>query len=270
MTDLHTPLLEKIQKVLEADSRVLAAWLEGSIARKEEDDLSDIDLWICVADSDFESFMADREIIASKIGPVLSILYPKTVNQLDELDSFQVLFDDQPITCHLDVDVQKKSRGFVFTEGSLAEECQVLFDRGEIIQHTKPDATALEAERRELAEYILTQFWHRIPQVMILLEREQILAAMDSYRDRLHDLVTLYRILYTPEKIAWGWKDCEADLPKQVVHILEQCTPELTVKSLNKRAIQLVRECEKVARQLHAELHIPLPTQLMKAVNEVV
>ena len=269
MTDIHTPLIQKIQEVLEADSRVCAAWLEGSLARKEDDDLSDIDLWICVEDNAFQEFIDQREIFATKIGPVLSLLYPKTHNQPDDLDSFQVIFHDQPITCHLDVDVQKASRDFVFTKDSAAEEHRMLFDRKKVIQTVDGNAKELQAYLHTLTEFTLTQFWHRLPHVLVLLERENLLAAMASYRERLDDLVTLYRIVYTPEKTDWGFKDIEADLPKDVLHTLEDCTAELSLKSLKKSTRMLAKAVEKQMKLLRKHVHVEFPSSLVDAVNEV-
>lgn len=269
MTDIHTPLITKIQEVLEADSRVRAAWIEGSIARKEDDDLSDIDLWVCVGDDDFEAFMEDREKFAAKIGPVLSVLYPKTPNQPEELDSFQVVFDDQPITCHLDVDVQKASRDFAFTKDSPAEEHIILFDRGHVIRTVKQDTEALQEYLSTLAEVTLMQFWHRITHVLVMVERENLLGAMAAYRVRLRDLVTLYRIMYTPEKADWMWKDIEADLPKDALHTLTECTPELTAKSLTKCTRKLASAVEKQMRPLRKHVQVDVPESLINAVKEV-
>ncbi len=270
MSDLHTTLIEKIQEVLEADRRVCAAWLEGSLARDEDDDLSDIDLWVCVSDDSFQSFIDDREQFAAKIGPVLSVLYPKTPGQPEDIDSFQIIFDDQPITCHLDVDVQKESRHFHFTKGSSAEECRVLFDRGKIVRFKALDEKAVEEYVRPLFEFTMVQFWHRLPQVLVLLERGYFLEATDAFRDRLEDLVTVYRILYTPEKVDWGWKDADAELPDDAIGTIADCTPELSEKSLRKCTLRLAKAFQKQSAVLSKRLGVPLPTALIAAVKEVI
>lgn len=43
-------LLSSLIRQLEADDRVRAAWLAGSLGRGDADDLSDIDLWLAVSD----------------------------------------------------------------------------------------------------------------------------------------------------------------------------------------------------------------------------
>lgn len=49
-------LLQNILAILSADERFVAAWLTGSLARNEEDDLSDLDLSVVVADTFSEQF----------------------------------------------------------------------------------------------------------------------------------------------------------------------------------------------------------------------
>lgn len=269
MTDIHKPLLEKVTEVLDADSRVLAAWLEGSIARKEDDDLSDIDLWIVVRDSDFDSFVAQRERFAAKLGSVISVLYPKTPGQPDELDSFQILFDDFPVTCRLDVDVQKQSRQFRFTTGSAAEECTVLFDKAQVIRSQPFDAQAVEQYTRELFEDTVTRFWHLLPKVLVFVERGNLLSAYDQFRERLHDLVTLQRIVYTPEKADWGWKDIEVDLPKEALTTLESFSPSLSAKPLRKQTRALAEAFDMLSGQISSKRRLPLPKPLIRTVQHI-
>jgi predicted nucleotidyltransferase len=54
-------LLERIIALLENDERVVAAWLGGSLGRKAADDLSDLDLWVVVADQYCQTICTDRQ-----------------------------------------------------------------------------------------------------------------------------------------------------------------------------------------------------------------
>lgn len=51
-------LLEQITATLQADSRFLAAWLGGSFGRGEADEVSDIDLFVVVADAEARALCA--------------------------------------------------------------------------------------------------------------------------------------------------------------------------------------------------------------------
>src|ERR1051326_5812100 len=61
-------LLTRAQHVLDADYRVCAAWLFGSLGRGDEDALSDLDLFVVVADDHLHAISADRQTYAAQLG----------------------------------------------------------------------------------------------------------------------------------------------------------------------------------------------------------
>ena len=70
--------VERIHAVLEADDRVQAAWLTGSLARGDSDDLSDIDLVVVVSDSDLTGIVTNRYDFVAQVGtPVLLLENPQ-------------------------------------------------------------------------------------------------------------------------------------------------------------------------------------------------
>jgi hypothetical protein len=64
-------LLQRIIALLQADDRIVAAWLHGSIGRATHDDWSDIDLWVVVADDHMESIRAERSVFMHQLGDLL-------------------------------------------------------------------------------------------------------------------------------------------------------------------------------------------------------
>jgi len=63
--DERAALLQRAMTLLQEDERVVAAWLIGSEGRGETDELSDIDLWVVVADEHIDVVKARRrEIVA--------------------------------------------------------------------------------------------------------------------------------------------------------------------------------------------------------------
>ena len=63
---------------LEADERVDAAWLFGSLGRDDADELSDVDLFVIVNDTDFDTFVARRyDFLAQVAQPVLILEAPQ-------------------------------------------------------------------------------------------------------------------------------------------------------------------------------------------------
>ncbi|HLK60203.1 MAG TPA: nucleotidyltransferase domain-containing protein [Chthonomonadaceae bacterium] len=60
-------LLERIVRCIQEDKRVVAAWLAGSLGRGEGDDLSDIDIWIVVADNYSRYVIAGRRAFVQRV-----------------------------------------------------------------------------------------------------------------------------------------------------------------------------------------------------------
>jgi hypothetical protein len=75
-TEERDALLARTLRLLEADDRVVAAWLHGSIGRGTHDDWSDIDLWIVVADEHMETVGAEGDTFVRSLGEPLLTLAP--------------------------------------------------------------------------------------------------------------------------------------------------------------------------------------------------
>ena len=67
-------LLQRAQAALQQDNRVSAAWLFGSLGRGDADDLSDIDLFIIVADQHQADMVANRYAYMAQLGEPLLVL----------------------------------------------------------------------------------------------------------------------------------------------------------------------------------------------------
>ena len=67
-------LLHRAIELLQQDGRVVAAWLFGSIGRGEDDGLSDLDLWVVVADEYSRFINAGRREYAAELAPPVLLL----------------------------------------------------------------------------------------------------------------------------------------------------------------------------------------------------
>ncbi|MCX6046378.1 MAG: nucleotidyltransferase domain-containing protein [Chloroflexi bacterium] len=70
----RTALLQRAQAVVMQDARLRAAWLFGSLGRGDADELSDIDLFIIVADEHQDDVVAKRYAYIAQLGEPLLIL----------------------------------------------------------------------------------------------------------------------------------------------------------------------------------------------------
>ncbi len=70
-------LLQQVLRVLQADQRIIAAWLFGSEGRRTSDVFSDLDLWVIVKDESIEMMSAERQSYVAQLDrPVLLLESP--------------------------------------------------------------------------------------------------------------------------------------------------------------------------------------------------
>lgn len=67
-------LLKRAIEAVECSPEIGAAWMFGSLGRGDEDDLSDIDLFLVVADESLDRAIADRYAFMARISPPLLVL----------------------------------------------------------------------------------------------------------------------------------------------------------------------------------------------------
>lgn len=267
MSEQHELIAELKAHLLQEDA-VVAAWLEGSFARNESDDFSDIDLWISVKDNAFDDFIENRERFVAEFGTVVSVLYPKKDIQTDDLDAFQVIYEDRSPYERLDVYVQKQSRQAPFTQDSAAEECEVLFEKEPTISYEPLDKAEAENYARDLFADVVTRFWHRIPRLKALLERNDLLESMRLYMTALEDLIFMERMEHSPEKIDWGYKDVEYDLPEKSMKQLYELMPKLQKKTVQKSLKQLASAFDAQAVHVSHLYNVEYPDALVSYITD--
>ena len=69
MPETAEPFLDRLVEVLQADPRVLAAWLMGSHARGTADRHSDVDVWLVVEPEAKAEFVADWPELSDRVAP---------------------------------------------------------------------------------------------------------------------------------------------------------------------------------------------------------
>ena len=68
-------VLVRLLDAVEADPRIRALRLRGSVARGTADAYSDLDTRIWVSDDEYEACLADLPTLVRSIGPILDILF---------------------------------------------------------------------------------------------------------------------------------------------------------------------------------------------------
>jgi len=153
-------LLSHILAVLSTDERFVAAWLTGSLVRNEEDDLSDLDLSVVVADGFTEQLCSCSSVaITRNTSPERQALYERFGRPL-------VLREDRSWlgegSCFNHVSYRETALvvDWVFLPQAKAqrpEQSRVLFDRVGV--PTAPSTAESMEERRAFASRDVGFFW---------------------------------------------------------------------------------------------------------------
>lgn len=145
-------LLERIVETLEADARVVAAWLSGSFGQGVEDAWSDLDLHIAVEDDALPGFLGERRLLYQRVGEPILVQRDK-VSNATPAGTFQLVMYPGPI--EVDWNIGPVS------QASRPPETMVLFSRRDIPIEIPPPASP-EA-RRSMGREALTFFWAMAP-----------------------------------------------------------------------------------------------------------
>ncbi|HYP40620.1 MAG TPA: nucleotidyltransferase domain-containing protein [Chloroflexia bacterium] len=178
-------LLQRAIEVLTEDRRVVAAWLFGSLGRGDADDLSDIDLWLVVADEHMEDMRSTRrEYICSLGKPLLIEDAPQ--NAPPGGAYLLVLYGGVAGPHQVDWYWQPQS------SACLPQDARVLFDRVDIQPAEPPSAMTHEA-RIEAATGKCAFFWAMV----------NITAKKIARREAWAVLRMLDMLKYTSDEMHW-------------------------------------------------------------------
>ncbi len=174
-------LHRSIEETLRADPRVLAAWLSGSFGRGDEDDYSDLDYWIVVADADLDGVVADWPAAGRKITDLVlekRLDFGRTV-VFNHVDSRWNRFD-----LVIGVPDQVPTR--------TADTLRPLFDRADLASRLRPSGEPVPPSPAAV-ERLVTEFLRVLGLAPVVVGREDYVTAVsgvDLLRSLLIDLMS--------------------------------------------------------------------------------
>jgi len=231
-------LLQRALKALQADPRVVAAWLGGSLGRGTEDALSDLDLFVVISDA-YYAFVAGRtREFAGKLGdPLLLLEAPQ--NAPPRGAYLLALYPGETGPHQIDWYWQPQSFAL------LPQGARVLFDRAGL--STQPAHTP-EEQAQSLTRGI-TFFWAMLP-----------IAAKKLARGDAWDAEQMARMVANTLAEVQEQTGGEGDR-----RFLEDAAP-LTRKELLERLRQMARQMESLEPQVLA-LGVQTPAGIAPQVN---
>ena len=223
--------LQRLLAALGNDERFVAAWLTGSLAQGDGDEISDLDLSIVVADSAREAFCAcGSEASAGNSSPTRQALYEQFGEPLVLYEAPSWLGDG---SCFNHVSYRETALvvDWVFMPQASAQrpvKSRVLFDKVEIAV-TQEEAVSLE-ERQRSASRTVGYFWLMTTVTLKYLLRHDTVAFYGF-------ISTLYWAIQDVKKALAGadWQYKRVDYPlvgtvqQQIVLIRQFCEEMLTL-----------------------------------------
>lgn len=185
----HEALLQQAQTLLQADQRIVAAWLFGSVGRRTSDVFSDLDVWVIVKDDYIETMSAERQSYAAQLDrPALLLESPG--NAPVKGAYLMALYAGQAGVHRVDWYWQRQS------DASLPRHAMLLFDRAGIPRDSRqeqldPAGTPVpltQQERAKQASQLSAFFWAMSNIAVKSVLRHQLWAAV-SHLEGLRGLV---------------------------------------------------------------------------------
>lgn len=199
---------------------VYAMWLEGADGLNKVDEYSDLDIWFDVEDSMRDSFIEELVSKLSELGEIDSRMNKVT----SEIFQSNIHLENTSEFLTIDLAAQNDSRdrdATCFTNGSITEVPLIIFDRKDIISFKEPDLVD-----KDLLKKVYEEKKNRILQysrVTKYIKRNQYLECFMEYDKQIvKPIVTIARIIYTPEIYDYELCHISRHLPKDVVEKIEQ------------------------------------------------
>jgi hypothetical protein len=242
-------LLERIVDALRADSRVVAAWLAGSIGRGEGDEWADYDLCTAINDRELPSFLADRSKLYASVGQV-SLVQDAIPGQPGVGERFHLV----------------NFAGAIEVDWSFVSLSKAVKPIGHLVLFEKQTIPVMVApalppeERRAEARAWAMFFWSMAPIAVKYTARGETGRAARQIDLLSRALICLWRLLDQPDGPAPWNPEANRPLENELDHRLPRPGRTLTPRSLVNLTAQLCAEAKLL--QPHSPLWAPtFPTR---------
>ena len=244
-------IINYIKEYTMSKDYVYAMWLEGADGLNQVDEYSDLDFWFDVEDSKRDAFIEELIEKISEIGKIDS-----RMNKISsEIYQSNIHLENTSEFLTLDLAAQNDSRdryATCFTKGSITEVPLVIFDRKNIISFKEPD----KINKEELTN-IFEEKKNRILQysrVTKYIKRNQYLECFMEYDKQIvKPIITIARIIYTPDIYDYELCHITRHLPKEMVEKIEKLCKVRSFEDIEKNiklSLEMLDLFENELRQI--------------------
>ncbi len=224
-------IVGELQKVLEQSPVTHAMWIAGSVAEGYADELSDVDIWLDIDDSQdeavfelIENFLRSKGKLDVNFGEDSTPPFSHKVFHLEHTDP-----------CHfIEITLHSHSHNYEFVEG--VRKVKVLFDKDGTTSFKSLDEASHNKMLKERKQFLAEKI--KIGELSVKKEivRGQFMDALHNYQFWLVEpIIELARIKYAPLKISYGLKHGSRDLPKDVVKDIESLYTIASLEDLSNK-----------------------------------
>lgn len=211
---------------------VYAMWLEGADGLNQVDEYSDLDIWFDVEDSKRDFFVEELVENLSTLGKIDS-----KMNKVNlEIYQSNIHLENTSEYLTIDLAAQNDSRdrdSTCFVKGSITELPKIIFDKKNVISFKEK-----ENVDKGLLKQIFEEKKNRILQysrVVKYIKRSQYLECFMEYdKQILKPIVTIARIIYTPEIYDYELCHISRHLPENVIEKIEKLYKVSSFKDIEK------------------------------------
>lgn len=209
----HADVLELLRKRFEPDPRVLAFWIEGSVAGGTADAFADLDFVMDVVEGTEEALLADIQDTLSTLGELDLVSETERPNAFLWYRVFHIVGSSEHL--FLDATVQRHGRAFTFWEGA-DDLPKVIFDKASVVRSGVLDTATQEAAKAQRLRALRSRYAQRA-RALKYIERGRFLEAWAYYQNFvLRPLVELLRLRYAPLRADHGLVHISEELPANV------------------------------------------------------
>jgi predicted nucleotidyltransferase len=247
--------VERFRALCQADPRVVAAFVGGSLATGTADEYSDIDVYLIVADEAYDSFFAERAVFMRQLGE------PVYLEDFDGFGFDMVLFIFED-GIKGELALARASSFLHIHEGPY----RVLVDKRGLLEGvTFPiERMPVEEQRRNL-EHLLKSFWRQLFLLNSALGRGWLLSAASYFEGMRRQLLHVCRL--SVDFSASGDKPpLESLLPEQLVVDLRQTFPRLDREEMVAAVQEAVCVFQRIAKPLAQAQGALYPERLERVV----
>jgi len=210
-------IVEELKKIMEQDEGVHAMWIAGSVAEGNDDELSDIDLWLDIDDgqdkaifSKIEKFLESKGELDINFSEGITPPYSHCVYHLAGMNPYHFI----EITLH--------SHSNEIGLFDALRKIKVMFDKDGTTNFKPFDKASYDKMLQERKQFLIEKIEFGVQSIRKEIARRQFLEALHNYQFWLVEpIIELARIKFTPLKITYGLKHGTRDLPVDTVKEIE-------------------------------------------------